>query len=58
MKRINDDIESRRPELDNLVKQKESSEINQEKEVKRLQSLDADVLSECRNIELIYNYLV
>lgn len=58
MKRINDDIESRRSELDNLVKQKESTEINQEKEAKRLQKLDGDVLSECHNIELIYNYLV
>ncbi len=58
MKQINDDIESRRSELDNLVKQKDKSEINQENEVKRLQNLDAEVLSECRNIELIYNYLV
>ncbi|MGB3510297.1 MAG: dynamin family protein [Microcoleaceae cyanobacterium] len=58
MKRINDDIESRRSELDNLVKQKESSEIDREKEAKRLEKLDAHVLSECRNIELIYNYVV
>ena len=36
---MNDDIQSRKAELDNLVKQKESHEINQEKELERLQKL-------------------
>ncbi|MDY6807232.1 MAG: dynamin family protein [Cyanobacteriota bacterium] len=58
MKRLEDDIKSRRAELNNLVKQKESSEINREAESNRLNSLDADILYECRSIESVYNYLV
>lgn len=57
-KRMNEDIKSRKAELDNLLKQKESTEINVEAELKRLQSLDADVLAECRNVELVYENLV
>jgi DNA-binding transcriptional regulator GbsR (MarR family) len=58
MKRLEDDIKSRRSELDNLVKQKESTEINGEAESNRLKSLDADILYECRTIESVYDYLV
>ena len=58
MKRLEDDIKSRRSELDNLVKQKESTEINREGESNRLKSLDADILYECRTIESVYDYLV
>lgn len=58
IKRINDDIKSRKAELDNLLKQKESGEINRETELKRLHSLDADVLSEVRSIESVYEYLI
>jgi hypothetical protein len=57
-KRVNDDIKSRKAELDNLLKQKESQEINLEAELKRLRSLDADVLSECRSVESVYEYLL
>ncbi len=53
--RMNDDIQSRKAELDNLVKQKESYEINQDKEVERLQQLQQDVNREAQNIERIYN---
>ena len=58
VKRIDDDIKSRRAELDNLLKQKESSEVNREAESNRLKSLDADVLYECRSIESVYDYLI
>ena len=57
-KRVNDDIKSRKAELDNLLKQKESQEINLEAELKRLRNLDADVLSECRSVESVYEYLL
>ncbi|MGK7872734.1 MAG: dynamin family protein [Xenococcaceae cyanobacterium] len=57
-KRINDDINSRKAELDNLLKQKESQEIDREKEMKRLKSLDTDVLSEKGKIESVYEDLL
>lgn len=57
-KRINDDIKSRKGELDNLLKQKESREISLEAECQRLKTLDADVLAECRSIESVYEYLI
>ncbi|NEP09880.1 MAG: dynamin [Symploca sp. SIO2C1] len=57
-KRINDDIQSRKAELDNLLKQKESQEINQEAELKRLRSLDAEVSEEVRTVESVYGDLL
>ncbi|MGK7877132.1 MAG: dynamin family protein [Xenococcaceae cyanobacterium] len=56
--RVNDDIQSQKAELDNLLKQKESREINRETELKRLRSLKANVLSECEGIESVYEYLL
>ena len=58
MKRINDDIQARRAELDNLLTQKESHEINREAEAKRLQALDVEVLSEIRTVESVYNSIL
>ncbi|MEA5533072.1 dynamin family protein [Crocosphaera sp. XPORK-15E] len=56
--RINDDINSRKAELDNLVKQKESHEINQGKEIERLTQLEQEVKSESQSIEMLYqNFL-
>jgi replication fork clamp-binding protein CrfC len=57
-KRINDDIKSRKSELDNLLKQKESYEINFETELNRLRKLETDVLSECQSIETAYEHLL
>ncbi|AFZ17232.1 dynamin family protein [Allocoleopsis franciscana] len=57
-KRIDDDIQARKAELDNLLKQKESYEINQEAELDRLNKLETDVSSELQNIETLYqNFL-
>ncbi len=57
-KRIDDDIQARKAELDNLLKQKESYEINQGAELERLKKLETDVSSELRNIETLYqNFL-
>jgi GTPase SAR1 family protein len=57
-KRVNNDIKSRKAELENLLKQKENQEFNQEVELKRLKSLDADVLTQYRSIEVIYQCLL
>lgn len=57
-KRINDDIKSRQSELDNLVKQKESREIDRDTEMKRLKTFDAEVLAEYRHIESVYDDLL
>jgi hypothetical protein len=57
-KRVNDDIEARKAELDNLLKQKESYEINRGAELERLKKLEADLSSESRSIEALYqNFL-
>ena len=58
IKRIDEDIRFRKAELDNLVAQKQSREIDREKELKRLQDLDSKVLSECNKIESAYDYLI
>ncbi len=55
---LNDDIKSRRAELDNLVEQKQSREINRDAELKRLNNLDADVASECRTVSTLYDSLL
>ncbi|MBW4491674.1 MAG: dynamin family protein [Oscillatoria princeps RMCB-10] len=57
-KRVNDDIKARKAELDNLLQQKESREINRETEVSRLRALDAGVLSECRSIDSVWQQLL
>lgn len=57
-KRIDDDIQARKAELENLLKQKESYEINQGAELERLKKLETDVFSELQNIETLYqNFL-
>ncbi|QIR35693.1 dynamin [Tolypothrix sp. PCC 7910] len=57
-KRINDDITSRKAELDNLLKQKASQEINRESELKRLKNLQEAVIEELRKIEAAYSNLL
>ncbi|MCU0545248.1 MAG: dynamin family protein [Oscillatoriaceae cyanobacterium Prado104] len=54
IKRLNDDIKSRKAELDNLLSQKESREINCEAELKRLKNIDTGVYSELQKIESTY----
>lgn len=54
-KRVNDDIEARKAELDNLLKQKESYEINRGAELERLKKLESDISSETRSIESAYH---
>ncbi|MBD2194638.1 MULTISPECIES: dynamin family protein [Calothrix] len=57
-KRINDDITSRKSELDNLLKQKATQEINREGELKRLKSLQEQVIEQLQKIEAAYSNLI
>ena len=52
--RMNADINSRKSELDNLLEQKESREINCQAESERLKKLEADVSAQLQNIESLY----
>ncbi len=54
IKRVNEDIQARKAELDNLSQQKESYEINQVAELERLRKLETDVSTESRSIETAY----
>ena len=52
--RMNADINSRKAELDNLLEQKESREINCQAESERLKKLEADVSAQSQSIESLY----
>ncbi len=57
-KRINDDISARKSELDNLLKQKETREIDRETELKRLKKLEEDIFAQLQTVESAYNNLL
>ena len=52
--RMNEDITSRKAELDNLVEQKQNIEIDRGVEIARLEKLEEDVASETNKIEELY----
>ena len=52
--RINDDIDSRKAELSNLLAQKEEGEINRDAELERLQKLEMNVSEASKAIEKVY----
>jgi GTPase SAR1 family protein len=52
--RMNDDIKSRKAELNNLLKQKESVEIDNNSEIERLQKIERDLHTESQKIETAY----
>lgn len=52
--RINDDIDSRKAELSNLLAQKEEGEINRDAELERLQKLEQNVSEASTVIEKVY----
>jgi len=58
IKRINDDIQARKAELDNLLKQKESREIDRELELSRLNRVESAVSTECQGLEAEYQALL
>lgn len=52
--RMNDDINSRKAELDNLVQQKQSYEIDRGAELDRLRKLETEINSQSQKIEAAY----
>ncbi|MDY6896719.1 MAG: dynamin family protein [Cyanobacteriota bacterium] len=58
VQRIQDDITARKSELDNLLKQKESREINRDEELKRFEVLEKDIFAELQNVESAYSSLL
>ncbi|WP_088892237.1 dynamin family protein [Leptolyngbya ohadii] len=58
VKRMNEDIHSRKTELDELVRQKEDYEINQQAEERRLNLLDNEVLTQLHDVEDAYDQLI
>ena len=52
--RINDDIDSRKAELVNLLAQKEEREINRDAELERLQKLETNISGATKAIETVY----
>lgn len=56
--RIQDDIAARKSELDNLLKQKQSREINRDEEFKRFEVLEKDIFAELQNVESAYSNLL
>ncbi|MBD2069295.1 dynamin family protein [Leptolyngbya sp. FACHB-671] len=57
-KRINEDIQSRKAELDNLLQQKETREINRDAELARLRSLEATIADQSQRVEVAYQSLL
>jgi GTPase SAR1 family protein/FtsZ-binding cell division protein ZapB len=58
VQRVNDDIQARQAELDNLLKQKESREIDREAELNRLRTVEMAVAAECNSLESSYQALL
>ncbi len=58
MDRIDDDIQSRQAELDNLMEQKQAREIDQRQERDRLNNLETEVTTACEGIESAYQELL
>ncbi len=56
--RINNDINSRKSELDNLLKQKTTHEINREAEFNRLKTLHEGIIEQLQKIESAYSNLL
>jgi GTPase SAR1 family protein/FtsZ-binding cell division protein ZapB len=57
-KRINEDIQSRKSELENLLKQKETREINRDAELARLRSLETTMADQSQRVEVAYQSLL
>jgi hypothetical protein len=58
MKRVNDDIQARRAELNNLLEQKQSREINRDAELNRLRQVESNLSTECQSLETTYQALL
>ncbi|MEL6383363.1 MAG: dynamin family protein [Cyanobacteria bacterium J06626_18] len=58
IRRIDDDIDCRKAELDNLVKQKESCEIDRDAELARLEGAEQEIASVKEDVEQEYRALL
>ncbi|MEO0987356.1 MAG: dynamin family protein [Cyanobacteria bacterium J06639_14] len=58
IRRIDDDIDCRKAELDNLVKQKESHEINRDAELARLEGAEQQLVTVKNKVEQDYQTLL
>ncbi|MEB3230180.1 MAG: dynamin family protein [Leptolyngbyaceae bacterium] len=56
--RIEDDIDSRQAELDNLLTQKESKEVDRAEEVERLKGFEGAIATEYETVETAYQNLL
>lgn len=57
-KRINEDIQSRKAELENLLKQKKTREINRDAELSRLRWLETTIADQSQRVEVAYQSLL
>ena len=58
VKRMNEDIAARKTELSDLIKQKESREIDRDGEIQRLNHLDDQVLAQSHQVEDAYDQVL
>lgn len=58
IKRINEDIQARKAELENLLQQKESREIDRGAELSRLHNLESDISNQHQGVETAYRNLL
>jgi GTPase SAR1 family protein len=58
IQRMNDDMTSRKAELDNLLNQKQTSEIDRDNEIQRLQNLEQTIVAEAQQLEQSYQNLL
>ncbi|MEM6715418.1 MAG: TonB-dependent receptor [Cyanobacteria bacterium P01_C01_bin.147] len=58
VKRMNEDIAARKTELNDLIKQKESHEIDREGEIQRLNQLDDEVLAQSHQVADAYDQVL
>jgi len=56
--RINEDIESRQDELDELLTQKESGDFQKEAEINRLHKLEKDIYNQVQELESTYDSII
>jgi GTPase SAR1 family protein len=56
--RINDDIKARKSELDNLLQQKQSQEVDRDTELQRLETIKTAIAQECEKLEVNYRTLL
>lgn len=58
IQRVDDDIQARKAELDNLLRQKQSHEVDRETEIQRFQTLETEIAAEVKQVEFAYESLI